>query len=70
MGTGKTFSAIKDVHVEICLREAVESGQTTGLEETTLTAGLAEFSAVEIDTSTNFIGKQISLPLFIAPLTG
>ena len=70
MGARKNFSAIKDRHVEVCLNEAVESTQTTGLEEVTLTAGFARFSASEIDTGIDFIGKRISLPLLISPLTG
>ncbi len=70
MGEGKSFSAIKDVHIEVCLNQAVESRQTTGLEEVTLAAGFAEFAASEIDTGASFLGKHISLPLLIAPLTG
>ena len=59
MGAGKNFSAIKDVHVEVCLNEAVESVQTTGFEDVTLTAGFPGFSASEIDTGTQFIGKRV-----------
>ncbi|MGD0236728.1 MAG: type 2 isopentenyl-diphosphate Delta-isomerase [Syntrophorhabdales bacterium] len=70
MEARKNFSAIKDVHIEICLNEAVESRQTTGLEEVTLTAGFAGFSASEIDTGIHFVGKHVSLPLLISPLTG
>jgi isopentenyl-diphosphate Delta-isomerase len=70
MGAGGNFSAIKDVHIEISLNQNVESARTTGLEDVRLTAGFASFSASEIDTSTHFLGKPISLPLLIAPLTG
>lgn len=70
MGAGKNFSVIKDVHIEICLNEAVESAQATGLEEMTLKAGFPDFSSSEIETGVRFVGKAVSLPLFIAPLTG
>lgn len=70
MGVGKNFSAIKDVHLEVCLNEAVESAQKTGFEDVTLTAGFPGFSASEIDTGTLFVGKRVSLPLLISPLTG
>ena len=70
MEAGKNFSLIKDTHIEICLKEAVESRQTTGLEDVTLTAGFADFSSSGIDTGTHFLGKHISLPLLVSPLTG
>jgi isopentenyl-diphosphate delta-isomerase len=70
MGAGKNFSLIKDVHIEVCLNEVVEARQTTGFEDVTLTAGFADFSSSGIDTGTHFLGKQISLPLLVSPLTG
>jgi isopentenyl-diphosphate Delta-isomerase len=70
MGAEREFSSIKDVHIEICLNEGVESAQTTGLEEVTLLAGFPDFPASEIETVTRFVGKPVSLPLLIAPLTG
>jgi len=70
MGTEKEFSAIKDVHIEICLSQPVESSRTNGLEEVTLTAGFPDFSASEIGTGTHFLGKPVSLPLVISPITG
>ncbi len=70
MGTEKVFSPIKDVHIKVCLNKAVEATQTHGLEEITLSAGFPGFSGSEIDASTEFLGKRVSMPLFISPLTG
>jgi isopentenyl-diphosphate delta-isomerase len=70
MGVGKNFSAIKDLHIEISLNENVESVRTSGIEDVTLTAGFAGFAASGIDTATRFLGKHVSLPLLISPLTG
>jgi isopentenyl-diphosphate delta-isomerase len=70
MAAEKNFSVVKDVHVEICLNETVESAQATGLEEMALKAGFADFSSTEIETGVRFVGKPVSLPLLIAPLTG
>ncbi len=70
MNEEKKFSSIKDVHVEICLNEAVESAQTTGFEEVILSAGFPDFSASAIETGARFMGKSLSLPLLISPLTG
>jgi isopentenyl-diphosphate delta-isomerase len=66
----KIFSSIKDVHIKVCLNKAVESKQTNGLEEITLSAGFPAFSASEMDVSAEFLGKRVSLPLLISPLTG
>jgi isopentenyl-diphosphate Delta-isomerase len=70
MGAGTNSSRIKDLHIEICLKEAVESRCTSGLENVSLTAGFPDFSLSDIDTTTQFLGKHISCPLIIAPLTG
>ncbi|HUJ88774.1 MAG TPA: type 2 isopentenyl-diphosphate Delta-isomerase [Syntrophorhabdales bacterium] len=70
MGAEKNFSVIKDVHIEICLNQAVGSAQATGLEEMILKAGFPDFSASKIETGVRFVGRPVSLPLLISPLTG
>ena len=70
MAREKLFSPIKDAHIRVCLNKAVESAQTNGLEEVTLAAGFPGFSASEMDVSCEFLGKRVSLPLLISPITG
>ena len=70
MNEEKKFSTIKDVHIQICLNEAVESAQTTGFEEVILSARFPDFSASRIKTGAQFVGKPLSFPLLISPLTG
>jgi isopentenyl-diphosphate delta-isomerase len=48
----------------------VESERSTGLETIFLEPGLPDFSVTEVDTSCQFLGKTLSLPLLIAPITG
>lgn len=64
------YSQSKDEHIRTCLESSVESRLTTGLETVCLEPGLPEFAAFEIDTSCQFLGKTLSLPLLIAPITG
>lgn len=62
----------KNQHVEIALSRDVEHEFSWGgfqdyqLEH----CALPELSLSEIDTSTVFLGKQVSLPLVISPITG
>ncbi len=70
MRSDEKFSPIKDVHVELCLNQPVESARTTGFESVALVAGFPDFSAADIKTATSFLGKPVSLPLLISPLTG
>jgi len=69
-GAQKSYSPIKDVHVHVCLNHDVESKASSGLEQKALLAGFPRFSSHEIDTSTEFLGKRLELPLLISPLTG
>jgi isopentenyl-diphosphate delta-isomerase len=66
----KGYSRIKDLHIDICLSNDVESPHTNGLETVGLAGGLPAFALHDIDTSTQFIGKRLSLPLLAAPITG
>ena len=60
----------KKDHIRICLEEDVES-QKTGFEEIFLIhKSLPELNLKEIDTSTEFLGKKLNLPLTIASITG
>jgi isopentenyl-diphosphate delta-isomerase len=64
------YSAIKDTHIEICLTREVESSLPTGLESLSLTFDVPDFAKSDIDTTTQFLGRTLSIPLLIAPLTG
>ena len=61
---------IKDRHIEICLREDVQSKASNGFGAYQLVADLPDFSFDEIDTSCELFGKTLSMPLLISPLTG
>jgi len=61
----------KDEHIRICLEKQVESFQTTGFENFYLINNpLPEINFEDVDTSCVFLGKQISAPLIISPMTG
>jgi isopentenyl-diphosphate delta-isomerase len=60
----------KDLHIKACLTHNVESAVSGGFENIRLTGGFPEFSFSEMDLSCDFLGKTISLPLLVAPLTG
>lgn len=63
----------KSAHLEICLDDSaytVESGRT-GLEEVHLLhRSLPELDADQVDTSVDFLGSRVSMPLFISSMTG
>jgi isopentenyl-diphosphate delta-isomerase len=61
---------IKDLHIKVCLAHNVEAGVSAGFERIKLSGGFPDFSFSEMDTSCDFLGKTLSLPLMIAPLTG
>lgn len=60
----------KDLHIKVCLTEGVEAPVSHGLEKIMLKPGFPDFAFSEIDTSSQFLGKKLSVPLIIAPLTG
>lgn len=67
---GNTHSHPKDLHIQTCLDLDVESRRTTGFEKVFLDPGLPEFAVTDIDIAFQFLGKRLSMPLLIAPITG
>jgi isopentenyl-diphosphate delta-isomerase len=63
-------AAIKDAHIRVCLEEEVESPVPTGLETLALAGGLPDFSVTDLDATAPFLGRTLSIPLVIAPITG
>ncbi len=60
----------KDVHIRACLNYDVETSVRSGFEEIRLLSDFPDFSFADIRTETQFLGKTISMPLIISPLTG
>lgn len=61
----------KEKHLRICLQQDVESDQTTGFEKFFLINNSApEVDYNEIDTSAELMGRKISAPFVILPMTG
>lgn len=62
----------KNEHIDICLTEEVEGkGISTGLEKFRFKhKALPEIDFEEIDLSTEFLGKKISVPFLISSMTG
>ncbi len=60
----------KDLHIKACLTQNVETTVSSGLERVKLVGGFPDFSFSEMDLKCEFLGKALSLPLVIAPLTG
>jgi len=64
-------SFVKEQHIRYCLEKDVESSLTTGFERYYLiNQSLPEMVFGEIDTSSSFLGKNISAPFIISPMTG
>ncbi len=61
---------LKDKQIEICLNEEVEDKGINGFDLFKLNYQIPDFSLDEIETSIELLGKRMSLPLIIAPLTG
>lgn len=60
----------KKDHIKICIEENVET-PSAGFEDVFfVNRSLPEMDLREIDTSTTFLGKRISMPLKIAAITG
>ncbi len=68
--TAGTYSDIKDTHIEVCLTHEVESSLPTGLESLGLAFDVPDFAQRDMDTTVRFLGRTLSMPLLIAPLTG
>ncbi len=61
----------KDQHIQCCLEKNVESSLSTGLEKYILVNHpLPEITLEDIDTSSIFLGKRITAPFIISPITG
>jgi len=63
-------SRTKDDHLSVCLEREVESRRTTGLEAVLLEPGVPDFALSDMDLSCSFLGKSLSLPLVVSPITG
>ncbi len=57
-------------HLRICLEETVEVGSTLFEDVQLVHHALPELSLDEVDTSLEFLGKRLELPLLIAAMTG
>ncbi len=58
-------------HIEACLTPEVEYKKTTGFERYDFVSNaLPEVSLEAIDLSTSLVGKELSAPLMISPMTG
>ena len=58
-------------HIRICLSEEVESHVGSGLEDVVLIHNaLPEVDAEDVELSTGFLGRRVSMPIFIAAMTG
>lgn len=71
--SAEAIAGRKSAHLEICLDESrftVESGQTRLDEVHLVHRSLPELDADTVDTSIDFLGSRISLPLFISSMTG
>ena len=60
----------KDLHIKTCLTHNVETTIASGLERVKLIGAFPDFSFSAMDLTGEFLGKTLSLPLMIAPLTG
>lgn len=69
---GKTSSAEdKGEHIRLCLENDMESGLSNGFGKYRLiNQPLPEISFGSVDTACKFLGKDISAPFVISPLTG
>jgi len=57
-------------HIRICIEEQVEIGEPLFDDVHLVHQGLPEINLEEIDTSMEFLGKRLDLPLIIAAMTG
>ncbi len=61
----------KDQHIRCCLEKNVESSLATGFEKYILVNHpLPEITLEDIDTSSTFLGKRVTAPFIISPITG
>ncbi|MBI1973481.1 type 2 isopentenyl-diphosphate Delta-isomerase [Candidatus Micrarchaeota archaeon] len=60
----------KAEHLDMCVREDVETGSNGFSDVTLVHRSLPELELKKIDTSTSLLGKKLSLPLVISGMTG
>lgn len=66
-----TSSQKKDDHIFLCMSERTTSTATTGFEDYVLEhTALPELNFSDIDISTKFFGRKLSMPLMISSMTG
>lgn len=64
-------SGRKREHLQICLNKDVRSATTTGLERYQFVhQALPEMALADVDTTTSFLGHELSAPLLISAMTG
>lgn len=63
-------AAMKDRHLDTCLRGAVESGGGNGFSAYELEGDLPDFHLAALDTSTHLLGRRLSVPLYVSSMTG
>ncbi len=70
--TPQSLISRKQQHVELCVQEDVRfRHKTTGLERIDLEyCALPEIDASDVQSSTELLGKQLSIPLIISGMTG
>ena len=63
--------SLKELHIKCCTEKDVRSKITTGFEEYRLIhEALPDIDLEDIDISCSFLGKTISAPFIISPITG
>jgi isopentenyl-diphosphate Delta-isomerase len=68
---GSSSTKDKEAHIHCCLKQDVESFHSTGFENYYLVnCPLLEIDFSEVTTSCFFLGKEISAPFIILPITG
>lgn len=71
VGEERSSAVTKEQHVKCCLEHPVESSSTAGFEKYSLSnESLPEIAFDDVDTSCSFLGKKISAPFIISPMTG
>jgi isopentenyl-diphosphate Delta-isomerase len=69
-GLRQHYVPAKDAHIQACLTQGVESARSSGLETIELKPGFPDFRRADMDTTCVLLGKTLSLPLLISPITG
>ena len=71
LAAGHSTTKDKHAHIKCCLKMDVEASVTTGLEKYDLiNNALPDLDFDKIDISSSFLGKSLSAPFIILPMTG